>query len=190
MSRKILMGMVAGLICSSAMAFDLEIALSKDTANFEAIIESESVGFNGADLSFGAFYNDESDYALTAGLLIDGTPAGDQPFTFGLGGKFYYIDVDNDEVDARTTAVALGGGVKYHIPARMPMAVGGDLYFVPNITAFGDADGMYDLRLRYEIDVLPNATAFVGYRRFEVDYEDSGDYELDDNAHLGIRFQF
>lgn len=172
----------------TAYAVDLEIALSGDSANIEVQAESEGFGFSGSDLNAGLFFNDDDDFAIYAGLLVDGTPAGDQPFTYGLGGKIYYIDADTP--NATATAIALGVGVKFHIPARMPMAVGGDIYFAPDITAFGDADGLLDFRIRFEMDVLPNATAFAGYRRFEIDLDQGGDYDLDDNPHVGIRFQF
>ena len=181
----------ASLLClSSSMAYavDLELAFSDETANIEVQTDSENFGFSGSDLSAALFFNDEDDFAISAGLLVDGTPAGDQPFTYGLGGKIYYIDADVP--NATTTAIALGVGIKFHIPARMPMAVGGDIYFAPDITAFGDADSLLDFRIRFEMDVLPNATAFAGYRRFEIDLDQGGDYELDDNPHIGIRFQF
>ena len=188
MSKKLWLAM---LLCGSStivQAFDLEIALSSETANIEVRNESDVFGFSGSDLSAGLFFNEEDDFALTAGLLVDGTPAGNQPFTFGLGGKLYYTDLD--QPDANASGLALGFGVKYHIPGTMPIAIGGDAYVVPDVTAFGDADGMLDLRIRAEIGVLPNAAAFVGYREFEVDLERGGDYELDDNAHVGISFQF
>jgi len=188
MPRKYWLIAILFFISSIANAFDLEIALSGDSANIEVQTESEGFGFSGSDLNAGLFFNDDDDFAISAGLLVDGTPAGDQPFTYGLGGKIYYINVDTPDADA--TAIALGAGVKYHIPAKMPMAVGGDLYFAPNITAFGDADRLLDVRVRFEIDVLPNATAFVGYRKFEIELDEGGDVELDDDAHLGIRFQF
>ncbi len=188
MPRKYLSAGLLMILSSVSHAFDFELAFSEDAANVEVVTESESFGFSGADLSAGVFYNDDDDYAITAGLLVDGTPAGNQPYTFGLGGKFYYINMDTPDV--RMTAIALGAGVKYHIPAKMPMAIGGDVYFVPSIAAFGDGDGLLDFRIRFEVDVLPNATAFVGYRNFEIDLEKAGDQELDDNPHLGIRFQF
>jgi len=188
MSKKI---WLAALLCcstTSLYAVDLEIALSGDTANIKLLTESETMGFSGSDLSAEVFFNDEDDFAVAAGLLVDGTPAGDQPFTYGLGGKLYYVNLDNPSDNA--SALALGFGVKYHIPARMPIAIGGDAYFAPDITTFGDGESLMDLRVIAEIGVLPNAAAFVGYRQFEVDLENGGDYELDDNAHIGISFQF
>lgn len=188
MSKKYWLPIMLFTSVNSAQAFDLEIALSGDTANIELLTESESLGFSGSDLSAGLFFNDNDDFSLTAGVLVDGTPAGDQPLTFGLGGKIYYISVD--DLNAESTALALGVGVKYHIPASMPVAIGGDAYFAPDITAFGDSEGLMDIRLKLEVGILPNAAAFVGYRQFEVDVKNGGDYELDDNAHAGISFQF
>ena len=169
-------------------AFDLEIALGEDTANIDYRTESERFGFTGSDLHAGLFFNEDDDFALTAGFLVDGTPAGDQPLTFGLGSKLYYVDVD--DADAEATALALGFGVRYYFPARMPMAVGGDAYFAPDITTFTDAEGLLDFRLRFELGILPSAAVFAGYRQFELDLKRGGDYELDDDVHIGISFQF
>lgn len=188
MSRKLWLTLLLCITSNIVQAFDLEIALSGESANLEIQTESEVYGFSGSDISAGLFFNEDDDFALTAGLLVDGTPAGDQPLTFGLGGKFYYIDLD--DLNADSTALALGFGVKYHIPASMPIAIGGDAYIAPDITTFGDGEGVTDLRLKLEVGILPNAAAFIGYRQFEIDLKTRGDYELDENGHVGISFQF
>ncbi len=172
---------------ASAQAADLELALSSDTANLEVLTDSEMIGVGGADLSFAGFFNDNDDYMIDVGLLVEGRPAGEQPLSFGLGGKIMLGSIDTP--DAGFSAIALGGKVRYHIPANTPMSVGADLFYAPDITAFNDAEGVLDMRVRFEVDVLPAATAFLGYRKLSADLGKK-DYDLDDNVHIGIRFQF
>lgn len=179
--------LTAALVAGSAQAADLELALSGDTASIEVLTDSESIGVGGADLSFGGFFNNDDDYMAEVGLLVEGRPAGDQPLSFGLGGKVLLGSIDTP--DAGFSAIALGGKVRYHIPSNTPMAFGADLFYAPDITTFSDAEGVTDMRVRFEVDVLPAATAFLGYRKLSADLG-SSDYDLDDNVHIGIRFQF
>jgi len=180
-------------VMSSSQATDFDIALSAETASFELTADSGSVGAGGADLLLGLFFNEDSDVMGSLGMLAYGVPAGEQPFTFGLGGKLYYASIDQPNSDV--SALALGGTTQYHIPGNMPMILGAELYFAPGITSFQDADQLLDLRLRFSIDILPSAAAFIGYRLTAVDFvegrdEKEDDHDLDENIHLGIRIQF
>lgn len=181
-------GLLAYCAAWPVQAADFEIALSQETASLELIADSDIVGVGGADLLFGLLFNEDDDIMGSLGMLAYGVPAGEQPFSFGLGGKIYYVSLD--QADASASALALGATAKYHIPGNMPMAFGGELYFAPGITSFQDADQFLDFRLRYDIDILPSATGFLGYRLTTVDFEAGGDYDIDDNVHLGIRIQF
>ncbi len=187
--RQLLFAMVAWGIALSSQAADFDIALSEETASLELIADSDVVGVGGADLLLGLFFNEDDDYMGSLGMLAYGAPAGgEQPFSFGLGGKLYYAAIDKP--DANVSALALGVTTKYHIPGNMPMSLGAELYFAPGITSFQDADQFLDARIRFSIDVLPSAAAFIGYRLTTVDFEEGGDVDLDENLHLGIRIQF
>ncbi|WP_412851726.1 YfaZ family outer membrane protein [Ectothiorhodospira shaposhnikovii] len=171
-----------------ASAHTLDIYLSKETAQFNFITDSSAVGFGGADLFFGLFFNEDSDYMLTTGMHVRGVPAGEQPLTFGVGGKLYFGFID--EPDDKFQALGLGGEVRYTIPANTPMYFALEAYYAPPITSFGDADDLWDVSLRYELEVTPGAAGFIGYRRIETDLDYKKNYKLDDNIHFGIRFSF
>ncbi|MCG5493303.1 MULTISPECIES: YfaZ family outer membrane protein [Ectothiorhodospira] len=166
----------------------LDAYLSKDTAQFTFITDSAAIGFGGADLSFGVFFNDDSDYMLTTGLNVVGVPAGEQPLTFGVGGKAYlgFIDTPDD----RFQSVALGGEVRYTIPANMPMYLAAEAYYGPRVTTFGDARDLLDASVRYELEVTPGARGFIGYRYLEADMDRRRDYKMDEHVHFGVRFNF
>ncbi len=187
--RHILFAIVAWGVALSSQATDLDIALSEETASLELIADSDIIGVGGADLLVGLFFNEDNDYMGSLGMLAYGVPAGDeQPFTFGLGGKLYYIGIDKPSASA--SALALGATTKYHIPGNMPMAFGAELYFAPGIVAFQDADQLLDFRVRFSIDILPSAAGFIGYRMTTVDFEAGGDRDIDEKIHLGIRIQY
>ncbi len=180
-----------GLFCtisSGAAANQFDLALSKDTAAAEIIMDSSTVGSGGAAFSIGALFNDVDDVLGSLGLVVKGMPAGEQPYSFTLGGKLYFAHLDKP--DEEVPALALGGGISYIIPANMPISIGGDLFYAPGITTFNDGDDLLDLKFRFEVDVLPSATAFIGYRNVVLGLDQRPDYDVDENVHVGIRIEF
>ncbi|WP_018233803.1 YfaZ family outer membrane protein [Thioalkalivibrio thiocyanodenitrificans] len=185
--RLFVMVLLAG--CASAgQAAGLEVYLSDKTAQFRFINDAGVIGLPGADMSFGLFYSDDKDYMGTVGLHAAGTPAGEHPVTFGLGGRFYAGSIDDP--DQSFQALALGGEARLTIPANMPMAVVGELHFAPSVTSFGDADQLLDWGFRYELEVTPGVSGFAGYRRLTLDLDEDSNYRVDKRVHFGIRFSY
>ena len=172
-----------------AVANDFEAALSSETAQFTFRSDSSMIGWGGADLGFGLFYNDDSDYLLQLSLMQMRQPSAENPLTFGVGLRGYLGNLD--DVDQDVVAFAIGGELRYTVPGTMPMAFYLRLHYAPEITSFSDADEIYDYNLGFQIEVLPQTTAFVGWRHLEVDTDDFGDVEIDDDRlHVGVRLTF
>lgn len=188
MRLSILAGTALLVASSAAMANGLEFQLGNKTAQLRFLTDSGLVGYSGAQLSFSGFANNDSDFMGSAGLLVQGIPAGRSPLTFGLGAKAYAASIDTPNKDVQ--ALAIGGLVKYTIPNRMPMAVVFNGYYAPDITTFSDGKSFTDLNLNYQVEVTPGATAFAGYRLLQTDLKNHGDYSLDDSVHIGIRLGF
>jgi hypothetical protein len=172
-----------------ASANDFEAALSTDTAQFTFRSDSSLIGWGGSDLGLGLFYN--TDNSLVAeGSLMQMRPASEEmPLTFGVGVKAYAGSVDHN--DDNVVAFAIGGEVRYTIPGTMPMAVYGRGFYAPNITSFADADEVTDLTAGFQIEVMPQTTAFVGIRHLEFGIDNKNDYTADDNnIHIGVRLTF
>jgi len=48
-----------------------------------------------------------------------------------------------------------------------------------------------DYSIGFQIEALPQTIAFIGYRHFEIETKDAGDYNADDdNIHIGVRLTF
>lgn len=186
-SRLLAMALLAG--CASVgQAAGLEAYLSNKTAQLQFTNDAGVIGLPGADMSFGLFYSDDKDYMGTVGLHAAGTPAGEHPLTFGLGGRLYVGSIDDP--DQNFQAIALGGSARLTIPANMPMAVVGELHYAPSVTSFGDSDELLDWGFRYELEVTPGVAGFVGYRRMTLDLDRDSSYEVDKRVHFGIRFSY
>lgn len=173
----------------SALAAELELSLSSESIKAEYIMDSSLIGAGGADLSVGLFYNEDSDLMGNLGLTVSGVPAGQVPFTFGVGTRFYGGRVKQGG-DNTVYALAIGGRGKYTIPANIPMHVGGEIFYAPKVTTWSDGRDLIELNLRYEIEFIPQTLAFVGYRLLRTNLEQGGNPRLDNNVHLGIRLHF
>lgn len=189
------MNRIIALCCSLMLAGPLyagglDLSLSSDTAYAEFLTSTDSVSRSGADIGLGLFYTDDSDYVVTASMMIVGNSIGQRnDLEFGVGVKGYGGHLDDP--DQNIFGLALGAQGRYIIPANTPMGVVGQVFFAPQITSFNDTRNIKEFNLRYEIQVVENTLGFVGYRLFETKLENPNKtYTLDDGFHIGIRLIF
>jgi len=168
------------------LANDFEAALSSETAQFIFRSDSSLIGWGGSELGMGIFYNDNNDYTGQFSLMQRRQASEENPLTLGVGARAYLGQNDAGDV----LSIAIGGEVRYTIAGTMPMSVYLVGYYAPKITSFSDSEGVLDTNLGFQIEVLPQTTAFIGFRHLEFDMG-SVDYEVDDDSlHLGVRFTF
>jgi hypothetical protein len=184
------LGVAALGLCSSnaAHAGGVDISLGNETADVVYLTDSASLGYGGADVGLGALYNERDDILLTGQFLVSGSPGPDVPLQYGVGAKAYFSELDTDE-DGH--ALGLGGQVRYLLPLRQPqMSVAAEGYYAPDITSFSDATSVLEFEPRFEVEVLPAARAYVGYRYIEMELENTSDRDISDELVFGVRLQF
>jgi hypothetical protein len=180
--------LLAGLVMGGPVhAAGVDISVSDQTANFVFLLDSSSLGYGGADIGIGGFYNENKDWVATGNLLVTSNPGSGNPWQIGVGTKAYYADLDIDE---SASAIALGGVLRYVIPSETPMGVAFEGYTAPSVTSFGDTERFHEAMARFEVEVVPSTRGYVGYRWMETRLEDIGKYRLDDEFHIGIRVFF
>lgn len=172
------------------LASDFEAALTSETAQFTFRSDSSLIGWGGAELGLGLYYNDASDYLGQISLMQRRQSSQQNPLTLGVGVRAYLGALD--DLDQDVVGVAIGGEVRYTIPGVMPMSIYLIAHYAPKITSFGDTEEIFDYNLGFQIEVLPQTTAFIGYRNIEIQLEDiNPEYEAtDDSVHLGVRLTF
>ena len=177
------------LFPTTSRASDFEAAVTSETAQFTFRSDSSLIGWGGAELGLGLFYNENSDYVGQMSLMQRRQASKNNPLTLGVGARLYLGDLD--DINQTIAAVAIGGEIRYTIPGVMPMALYLTGHYAPKITSFSDTDEILDINLGFQIEILPQTTAFVGYRSLEIDTDRVSGYEMDDDrVHLGVRFTF
>lgn len=198
MLRKALLILSATLPLSNVLASGVDMRLGSETAEVVFLTESATFGYGGADMGFGVFLNEDDSLIGTGSILVSGSGEGDvRGLHFGVGAKVYagIIDLPSPLDNQSGGAVAIGGMIRYVFPGRMPLAVLLEGFGAPDVTSASDFKGLKEIRLALELEVTPSARAYIGYRTLEVEL-DSGvgfkdnEIELDDEAHIGVRFSF
>lgn len=179
---------------NNAFAGGVDFRVGSDTAELTFLTQTATFGYGGADIGFGALINEEDDVIANASILVSGSSKGDvKGLHLGVGVKAYIGSLDGPDavsLDVDGGAVAIGGRVRYILPSKVPVAVLGEAYFAPDITNISDFDGLIEYRIGLELEITPSALAYIGYRKLEVTFNDNVEYDVDDSAHVGVRFEF
>ena len=188
-----LLGTLLG-VNGQATAGAIDFRVGQDMAELNYLTQAASFGYGGADIGFGALINEHNDYIFNGAILVTGSSAGDvQGLHFGVGAKAYGGSIDgpgNANLDITGGAIAIGGKIRYIFPGSAPLAILAEGFYSPEVTSISEFDGLIEYRFALELEVTPSARAYVGYRNLEVTFRNDVDYEVDDAAHIGVRFEF
>ncbi len=189
MFKKIIFAITLLALSSQAYARGLDIKLADEMAEFTYLTESSTFGYGGADIGFSALFTEDDDYQIGAGIMVTGNPAGNnKAIQFGVGGKFVFVTLDAP--DEEVGAVAIAAQFRYIIASETPVAFVVGVAFAPSVTSFSGADSYSEYEFSIELEVTPSARAYIGYRNIEYEFEGGADFELDDGAHVGVKFEF
>jgi hypothetical protein len=134
--------------------------------------------------------NDDTDALLEAGFKLRQEVTGVQGLRFGLGFKGTYTEVGG----LKHAAVPLGVELAYTLPigSAIPVIISGSLDYAPSVLSFKDADRYMEKRVELGVQIIEQATIFVGYRKIETDFENNsgGDYTYNDAGYVGFKVKF
>ncbi len=199
MLRRALIIITALLPASNVLSAGLDLKLSSETAEVTFLTQNATFGYGGADIGIGLLINENDDFLVNGSIVVSGSGTGDvRALHFGVGGKVYggRLDFSSNVPGASSQenpsggAIAVGGNLRYVFPASMPFAILIEGFWAPSVTSFSDFDGLVEYRAALELEVTPSARAYIGYRVLEVELDTGLEYDVDDNAHIGVRFAF
>ena len=206
MKKLITMAVLLIAPASTSWAGALDLSLSNQSANLVYILSEDPLNRNrtrfgngGTELGLGAFINEDDDSLFHVSLTARGYQTGRvSQYQFGaavklVGGDFTAVDEETNEEQNQTVgALALGFQAGLLIRPRNfnPVDLSFEGYYAPSITSFADAERYSELSARLQLEIIPSARAFVGYRLIRIDTEDFTDNRLDRNAHFGISLSF
>ena len=191
---------------STSWAGALDLSLSDQSANLIYVLSEDplnrnraSFGSGGTELGLGVFFNEDNDNLFHASLTARGYQTlRVSQYQFGaavklVGGDFTALDADTNEEQNQTVgALALGfqAGLLLRPRNFNPVDLSIEGYYAPSISSFADAERYTEFTGRLQIEIIPSARAFVGYRLIRIDTEQFTDNRLDSNAHFGISLSF
>jgi len=165
---------------------DLEFGVRLDIGQFNDNVEPESM-FVSARYLHGSDDNsdvDDVDDYYEVGFLMQGQ-MDNEDLSIGLGLKLNHTE------DYSTVPLGVEAAYKLPVDSKIPIYVGGQLYYAPSVLSMKDADSYLDYRVNVDFEVIDNGRVYVGYRVMNTDYDDRrGDVEYNKSAYLGFKFAF
>ncbi len=192
--KRVIVGLLTLLGSTFTQAGGLDLSLSKETANL-AVLLSPGLRYipnsgGGSDISIGAFTNEAGDSLAFGMLMVRGVRQSDTAqYKLGAGVKVIAGDLDIDE---SVGALALGfqTSVLLASSAYNPVDFVVSAFYAPSISSFNDAETFTEYSARFQVEVIPQARAFIGYRRMQFDTNDFKDLTMDRSVHVGLSLNF
>lgn len=174
-----------------AFADMLNIQLSNDSGRFIYSTEIFGGQYGPIDLESGLYFNQDSDKMVHLGLMVRNDTL-DNPLVISVGARAYLGDVGHStgQVRAKFGAVAVGGEILV-IPNNLGgLGFGAYYYLAPSVVTYMDADSFseYGVRLNYEI--TKQADVSLGYRKINIDLNNSTSQTVDSSLYFGIGLRF
>ncbi len=177
---------------TAALADTVDINLRDTSAQFQYISSLGRDPLGNTKFHAGVLYVNRDNMLGDFGLVVQDQLGDNAPgFSVGVGIKGVVAKVTGGgAIVSNTSAMALGGLVRYSPPATQRLGIVGEVYVSPNIVTFGDADRYIETNVRVEYEVIPQAVAYVGYRRIEFGINNRPNETLDEGVNLGVRISF
>ena len=190
------------MLCTAgANAGGLDIALSNNTAHVSLLLNPYAFyQGGGSEFGIGGFISEDGDKLAHATLIARGyRQSSTSQYSLGAGVKALYGDVtipassnNGTEVEEAVGALALGfqAGMLISSSRHNPIEALIEGFIAPSITSFSDAERFAELNARLQIEIIPQAQAYVGYRRMRFNTRNFDNVRLDRSVHFGIKLTF
>lgn len=189
---------IAGLLVlagpAALLAGELDLSLSNETAHLSVQLNPGTRYVprttSGTDFTIGAFTNETGDNLLFGSMMARGVrQSATTQYKLGAGVKLVGGDLDISE---SVGALALGFESSILMASSFYNPVDFVLhgFYAPSISSFEDAESYTEFGARLQVEVIPRARAFLGYRRIHFDTNDYSDLTLDRSVHVGLSLSF
>ena len=175
-------------VSTPLLADSFDINLRDNSAQFQYNAALGHATLGKSELHLGYLYTSKANNSLVDfGILVKDQVSPDAPglmVGFGVKGLIARANTYN------ASALALGGLVRYSPPSVPRLGLVGTVDWSPNILTFGDADRSIQTGMRVEYEVIPQAAAYIGYRKIKFGIKNATDTTLESGVHVGVRMSF
>ena len=171
---------------AAAQGANLDFNLASNAAAVDYTANLTESGLEG-DLLYLHHTNKVDVGAAGVDLVGNASPVG-SPLLFGVGAKLFYINPKGGQGSG--SALGVGAHVRYTWPTYNRFALGGQLWYAPNIVSFQNVSHFMLVSVDAGYEVLRNADVYVGYRHVTGSFNGSQDVTLDTSFMLGLSLTF
>ncbi len=161
-----------------------EIALSDESVQLRYLAWGSG---QATELGFGLFLNENRDIIASTHYYLEANALRVNRLTLKAGPVAYAALLNTENTDV--FSVAVGAEIRYELLRRQGIAVTLQGAYAPDILTFGSADNLLDLTGRIELPLTNSVIGYAGYRMLEFDLL-TGSREVEESAHVGIRYLF
>jgi len=180
------LGVTSGLGVTVARAHEVDLSFNSDAfrLNYAYTMPQRSLRAEG-----GWLHNSDSGDALHAGLqLVSEATSGPDPVIAGIGGRILYYNGKRTTQDGLSLAV--GGSLRYTIPAYNRFSVTGEAWFAPKVLSTIDAEQYRELAVRGSYNITRQAEVYLGARTVRGKFKRAENYHFDNGLHIGLNLRF
>jgi YfaZ precursor len=170
------------MLAGASQASTIDVNLNQDVVRVQSTFPS----WGNLTADVGWMRNRDDGDVIHAGLLLVDEASAGQDLVAGLGGRLVIIDATG----LNGQAAALGGFFRYTFPSYNRLGVSGQVYFAPNVLAFGDTSRYAEISLRVQYNLLRQGHLYLGWRNVKTDFDAAPEVTIDSGFHLGIRIEF
>ncbi|MGC2164817.1 MAG: YfaZ family outer membrane protein [Gallionella sp.] len=168
-----------------ADAIDINLRDSAAQIQYRASMGHDTLGRS--EMHMGFLYTNDKGKLGDLGILVQDEVGKDVPgLTAGVGLKGVVANIQSKN----SSALALGGLLRYAPLENRRFGITGVVYLSPNIVTFGDAERYTETGLSLDFEIIPQAVAYVGYRHVKLAMANSSDLTVDEGVHVGVKLSF
>jgi hypothetical protein len=177
--------LLAASTAALADAFDINMNDTSVQLQYAAAMGRANLGKS--ELHFGYLYTSDKNSFGDLGVFVKDEVGSSVPgVSVGVGIKGLIAHAKNYDA----SALAVGGLVRYAPFPDKRFGISGLVYLSPNIVTFGDADRYVETSAKLDYEIIPQAVAYLGYRKIAFNLKNSTDATLDEGVIIGVRVSF
>lgn len=174
-------------VSTTVLADTIDINLRDSSAQFQYRASMGRDTLGRSELHAGYLYTNKNNSLVDMGILVQDEVGSSAPgVTVGVGLKGLIAKTQNNNA----TALAIGGLVRFSPLSDTRFGITGLVFLSPNIVTFGDANRFTETGVKLDYEVIPQAVAYLGYRKIKFNLKLSPDVILDEGVHIGVRISF
>ncbi len=167
---------------------DFETTLLIDMGQFNHTLMPDSTFFGFRYLKGSEDHSDlhKTEALVDASFLLQ-RPLGNSGLTMGMGVKYVYMQISDDEF----SALPLGLHLRYALPVGVgvPVYVGAQFYYSPEVLTFNEGKNFIEYRAFLDLEIIERGHIIGGYRSVETNF-DVDDITYNHSWFAGFRFDF